>query len=279
MRIDDDDCVAACDAPGMVPIGETHGSSPPRCCYPGQTWGVRRGFRQEDGCVGAPVCPPPLLADDDDCLTGEALAARMERRRLSVLVGVGALGIDLFYLQVAAKDAEKKDSSWYGAGLRIWGHFPDLPTRINLDFFFASARFDSHCEGAASDPSGPTCTDGSRTGVGLFGMLLGVAFAPLSLPTAETNEVSLLNPWLGVQTGFAGTLKSSNGSTNSSTPACASNDRACPSSSGFLGVDLGNTVYLGPVALTIDYVPWFVGGSTAPRKMLTVSIGVAARRF
>jgi hypothetical protein len=157
---------AKCDD-GKVALDDQH------CCWVGQKW-------SESGCHGAPTCPSDRTRDAEDCLSPEAVEARVredhakEARARAWLRGVGSVS----FLGVAYTYATTKSGAHASyADWALYLHTPDFPLLM-------------HAELGAGRLAG----NGTS---GIAHVAFGAAFAPLSLPNAAESAFSWLNPSLG----------------------------------------------------------------------------------
>jgi hypothetical protein len=179
-----DRCVAwrKCDAM-HVAIDRDH------CCFPGQHWGVR-----EDGvagCAGRPRCGEGYVARGEECVSEEKAEADEDRELRSSIWGARMIGIGVAYGYLRAPSA----LSGHAFGYVMQYHFANVPLLFRGSL--SGGAFSREGDYVTTD-SGTSKTVHGKSGGSFWEYSIGVAFAPLSLPSASTNGTSVLNPFIGL---------------------------------------------------------------------------------
>lgn len=156
------------------------------CCFAGQHWGVREDGTS--GCAGKPRCRRGFVAQGEECVSEEKADADAELETKSSLLGARMIGLGFVYGYL--RFAEGFSGHAFGYGMQY--HLKNVPLMFRGSLEIGIYRH----TGTGADSTGAVVS-GTNAG-SLYSYSLGVAFAPLSLPSAATNGTSLLNPFVGL---------------------------------------------------------------------------------
>jgi hypothetical protein len=153
------------------------------CCFPGQHWGVRDDG--SSGCAGTPQCRRGFVARGEECVSEEKADADADLETKSSLLGARMIGLGFVYDYMRIPE----DTSANVFGYVMQYHLANLPILFRGALSAGLFKRTANLPGVAGE---------QKIGGTLWMYSFGVAFAPLSLPSAATSTSSWLNPFVGL---------------------------------------------------------------------------------
>lgn len=273
---------AGCYADHRCPKGKSP-TPTGQCCYKDQVWGMR--IDGDVGCSGTPRCPRGLTSHGDDCMREEEADEKDSSELKSSLLGagyfiweIGALyqtnadaTVNVTYDTAAAtyncspgspstcaqhsiKLTGLHTSVAYVLGLAA--HIPSFPLRLHASVEYGALR------GANDTWTDGTASVDSSTAI-YYGLRVGAAFAPFSLPNLGSSRDSYFNPYAGIDYRLFATSGITAGDSVTSISL----------SGGGFGLELGNVFAWRPFTFTVSYVLGLAGSDGHPAQTVMATVG------